>query len=146
LAQIPVSSTDSVGKPKRPTILTIVILLLFARVLFFIVLLVFAVYALVSGQGLEISLGLSEVLIIVLLFFLAMFLLVAAIGLWQLRPKAWAVNMLIMGFLLIVGLWIHFSDQAGLVNDLGLLLNVLLVLYLAQPDVRALFIPQSADS
>ena len=146
MTQIPLRKTGVGAKPKRPLILTIVVLLLLARVVYMGAVVVFTLLLLLSSQSSGYSPSITEVLAGIALFGLTLFLLVAAIGLWQLRPKAWTLNMLIMGFLLIVGLWIHFSDQAGLLNDAGLLLNILIVFYLVQPDVRALFVPQTVDS
>ena len=146
MTQIPVRKTDSGAKPKRPLILTIVVLLLLARVIYLGTTMGLLFLFSFASQGSGYSASVTDVLLGIALFGLTLFLLVAVIGLWQLRPAAWALNMLIMGFLLIVGLWIHFTDQAGLVNDAGLLLNILIVFYLVQPDVRALFVPRTVDS
>lgn len=71
---------------------------------------------------------------------LDLFLLITAVGLWLLKPWAWQWNMMVMGFLLVTGLWIHFTSASTLLNDLTLLLNIMIVFYLVNKDVRELFI------
>jgi len=71
---------------------------------------------------------------------LDVFLLIAAIGMWLLKPWAWQWNMMVMGFLLVTGLWIHFTSASSLTNDITLLLNIMIVFYLVQSDIRELFI------
>jgi hypothetical protein len=146
LAQIPAPHMHSGGKPKRPLILTIVVLLLLVRAIYLASVMAATILFLFAGQGSGMLLQIPELLLTILMFVIALLLLAAAIGLWLMRPMAWTLNMIIMGFLLIVGLWIHFTDQAGLVNDAGILLNVLIVFYLVQPDVRALFVSRPADT
>jgi hypothetical protein len=104
------------------------------------------IYALMAGEASGTLQEIAEVLLAALLVGLIILLIVAAIGLWLLRPMAWALNMIVMGFLLVIGLWFHFSEQSGLTNDAGLLLNVLIVFYLVQPDVRALFVSRPVDA
>lgn len=146
LAQIPTSSTTSGSKRKRPLILNVVVLLLFTRAFPLAALLATLLYTLMAGEGLSTLQIITEVLLSALLLGLIILLIVAAIGLWLLRPMAWALNMIVMGFLLIIGLWFHFSEESGLTNDAGLLLNVLIVFYLVQPEVRALFVSRPVDA
>lgn len=127
-------------KRKRPVILTIVCFLLFARVILIAFLVVF-LFVGVSNTGdegpLYQVLGFTYTLA---LAGLDLFLLIAAVGLWLLKPWAWQWNMIIMGFLLVTGLWIHFTSASSLFNDLTLLLNILIVFYLVNNDVRELFV------
>ena len=127
-------------KRKRPVILTIVSFLLFVRV-FFIAILVAILFLGVTNTGGEEPL--SQVLGVALTLLLAgldIFLLIAAVGMWLLKAWAWQWNMMVMGFLLVTGLWIHFTSASSLSNDLTLLLNILIVFYLVHDDVRGLFI------
>jgi hypothetical protein len=146
LAQTPTSATTSDGKRKRPLILTFVVLLLFTRTFPLAAILATILYALMVGEGSGTLQVITEVLLSALILGLIILLIVAAIGLWLLRPMAWALNMIVMGFLLIIGLWFHFSEQSDLTNDAGLLLNVLIVFYLVQPEVRALFVSRPVDA
>ena len=136
----PVSSS----KPKRPLILRIVTLLLFARVILLIIITAIGVAGILlvnqEGVGLEIQ----QITVELALAGLTLVMLVAAVGMWLLRPWAWQMNMVILGFYLVVDLWLHYSEQAGLVNDVTLLLNILIVFYLVQKDVRRLFVNQPA--
>lgn len=65
--------------------------------------------------------------------------LALAIGMWQLRPWAWRLTIITAGVLLLNDLWGYFSTDRTLSRTLGLLVNVLIVFYMAQPDVRRLF-------
>jgi hypothetical protein len=125
---------------KRPIILTIVCFLLFARVMLIAFLVAFLFMG-VSNPGVREPL--SQVLGVAFTLVLAgldVFLLIAAVGLWLLKTWAWQWNMMIMGFLIVTGLWIHFTSASSLINDLTLLLNILIVFYLVHNDVRELFV------
>lgn len=69
---------------------------------------------------------------------------IAAVGLWRLRPWAWRLTMLFLGGQLLVGLWAHFNNGPAITQSLGLLLNILIVFYLVQGDVRAIFVKPTA--
>ena len=127
-------------KRKRPIILTIVCILLFLRVLLSAIFVTFLFLGILNSGGLDL---LSEVLgatFALALAGLAVLLLIAAIGLWLLRPWAWRLNMMLMGLLLVLGLWTHFTSASSLIGDLELLLNIMIVFYLVQNDVRELFV------
>jgi len=127
-------------KRKRPVILTIVCFLLFARVILiaFIVPFLFLGVSNMGSEGLLYQvLGAAYTLT---LAGLDLFLLITAVGLWLLKPWAWQWNMMVMGFLLVTGLWIHFTSASTLLNDLTLLLNIMIVFYLVNNDVRELFV------
>lgn len=126
-------------KRKRPIILKIVCILLFLRVAFIAILVTFLSLGITFFEKEE---PLSQVLgagITLAVAGLGVFLLIAAIGLWQLQPWAWRLNVMIMGFLLVSDLWTHFANASNLENDLSLLLNILIVFYLVYPEVRGLF-------
>ena len=96
---------SSVDKPKRPLILTMVTLLLFLRVIFVAFLTGFGFWGLISA-GVPLNfLGVQEVLKVLFLFGLTLLLLIAALGMWMLRPWAWQMNMIILGFYLIINLY-----------------------------------------
>lgn len=65
--------------------------------------------------------------------------LALAIGMWQLRPWAWRLTIITAGVLLVLDLWGYFSTDRTLQRTIALLINVVIVFYLAQPDVRRLF-------
>jgi hypothetical protein len=131
-------------KRKRPIILTIVCILLFVRILLAGMILAVLLMGITYTGGEEL---LSQALgagFILALTCLCLFILIAVIGLWKLRPWAWQLNMMIIGFLLVTGLWTHFAVSASnRVNDLTLLLNIIIVFYLVQTDVRELFITEN---
>ena len=132
------------NKPKRPLILTIVSLLLFARVILLASVTVVGLAGLISSEGQGVFLSVEQVVMELALVGATVLLFVAALGLWLLRPWAWQMNMIILGFYLVIDLWTHYSTQGGMVNDASLLLNILIVFYLVQKDVRMLFINQPA--
>jgi hypothetical protein len=139
-----VSTTDANiegAKKKRPATLSILVILLGLRVL------------LLSGLSLAVVIGFlgsgqvqttSDFLTFSTIFaalVLSILMLTALWGLWTLKPWAWQMNMILMGFLLIGGLWIHFTQSEGrFFNDLEMALNIVTVFYLIQGEVRALFI------
>ncbi len=127
------------NKPKRPLILTIVALLLFARVILIGAITAVAFYGMISTKTPGTIIGVQDVALELFMVALTLVLFVAALGLWLLRPWAWQMNMIILGFYLIIDLWNHNSETAGLGNDATLLLNILIVFYLVQKDVRTLF-------
>jgi hypothetical protein len=47
---------------------------------------------------------------------------------------------MIIGVLLVLDLWTHFTSASSLLGDLELLLNIMIVIYLVQNDVRELFV------
>jgi uncharacterized membrane protein (DUF2068 family) len=69
--------------------------------------------------------------------------LVSAVGLWLFKPWAWRLAMILVGLLLTVELWQQLDGNPQTGNPVGLLLNILIVFYLAQGDIRALFIDKS---
>jgi hypothetical protein len=57
------------------------------------------------------------------------------------------MNMILMGFFLIGGIWLHFTQSDNrLINDLGMALNIVTVFYLIQGEVRHLFISDRGAS
>lgn len=71
-------------------------------------------------------------------------MIVSAVGLWRLRPWAWRLTMIMVGMLLIYGLWVEFSGDREMANAIGLLLNIFIVFYLVQGDIRGLFVENTA--
>jgi hypothetical protein len=127
-------------KRKRPIILTIVCILLFLRVLLAANFLTLLFLGILNSDGLNL---LSEVVGVTFALAeagLAVLLLIAVIGLWLLRPWAWRLIMMIIGVLLVLDLWTHFTSASSLLGDLELLLNIMIVIYLVQNDVRELFV------
>jgi uncharacterized membrane protein (DUF2068 family) len=75
---------------------------------------------------------------------LGIILFILATGLWLFRPWAWRLTMIVVGMLLIYGLWVEFSGGRSLSNGIGLLINIFIVFYLVQGDIRGLFVNEEA--
>jgi hypothetical protein len=133
------------GQPKRPFTLTILSALLILRALLVISLTGFLIYGTAISPASTNAAQLELLLLEVLLLVTGLVMFVAAIGLWRLAPWAWPVNMVIMGFTLIVGLWQHYNHDYPLINHLGMLLNITIVFYLVQGDIRSLFVDTDAE-
>ena len=127
-------------KRKRPIILTIVCTLLLLHVLLAAIFVTLLFLGISNSDGLVLLDEILGAAFALALAGLAILLLIAAIGLWLMRPWAWRLNMMLMGLLLILGLWSHFTSPSSLISDLELLLNIMIVFYLVQNDVRELFI------
>ena len=144
MAQAIAGEPSSDEKQKRPLILTIVTLLLFVRVIFVAALTVFGFVGLMTTEIPMNILGAEQVLGVIFLFGITLLLLTAALGLWLLRPWAWQMNMIILGFYLIINLYTDNNKVGILGNDVTMLLNILIVFYLVQKDVRLLFVHKPA--
>ena len=77
--------------------------------------------------------GLANILIAALLLFVVW-------GLWRLKYWAWFSTMVLAGIALIFGIWQYWHGGTPYVD---LLINVLIVFYLNQHDLRQLFEGQS---
>ena len=73
--------------------------------------------------------GLVNILIVALLLFVVW-------GLWRLKYWAWFSTMVLAGIALIFGIWQYWHGGTPYVD---LLINVLIVFYLNQHDLRQLF-------
>lgn len=76
----------------------------------------------------------------VVLFAVGALNLVAAVGLWRFRPWAWRLALTLAGLQLLTGLWHQFDGRPETGDPFGLLLNILIVGYLALGDIRRLFL------
>lgn len=65
-----------------------------------------------------------------------LYLLVVVVGLWQLRRWAWFIVMVQLGLTMTLELWLYFLDKPVY---LGMLVNVIMVLYLNQREVQQAF-------
>lgn len=63
-----------------------------------------------------------------------------AVGLWRFSPWAWRWTMITIGVLLIINLWNYFGDSEGRASTFALIIDVAIVFYLVQPEVRRLYI------
>jgi uncharacterized membrane protein len=77
-----------------------------------------------------------DVLALVLVFVVN---LVCAIGLWRRRRWAWYLTMLQLGAFMLADLYSYFTNSPVRDYAWSMLLNVMMVFYLNQRDVRALF-------
>lgn len=71
--------------------------------------------------------------------FMGVLNLALAFGMWRLQPWAWRLTIITAGMLLIIDMWSFFGGERELLRTAGLLINVMIVFYLAQSDVRRLF-------
>jgi hypothetical protein len=128
-------------KKKRPATLSILVILLFVRALLTDVLAFFLVLAVLGSGQVQSTIELLSFSLVLATLILSILMLIALWGLWTLKPWAWQMNMILMGFLLIGGIWIHFTQSEGkLFTDLEMALNIITVFYLIQGEVRDLFI------
>ncbi len=67
---------------------------------------------------------------------IAIALVLVIVGLWRYQKWAWFAVMILSGIALIFGIWQYFHDGQPYVN---LLINSLVVFYLNQGNVRAVF-------
>lgn len=131
-------------RPDRPFTLKALCLILIGRGLLFLLL----VFLMLDGQlthrdigGLS---GFSAGVVATAFIILGVILIVSAVGLWRFRPWAWRLTMILVGLLIIYGLWVEFSGGRELANAIGLLVNIFIVFYLVQGDVRGLFVETTA--
>ncbi len=126
---------------KRPATLSILIILLSIRVLLLAVLSFFVVIGVLGRGEVQSTIDFLSFSIILAALILSILMLTALWGLWALKPWAWQLNMILIGFLLISGIWVHFTQSDNrLFSDLGMALNIVTVFYLIQSEVRDLFI------
>jgi hypothetical protein len=138
--EIPSADNGIEKQRKRPLILSILTLLLFTRVVVFAGSSIALLAATFVASDVKSVPPIMAVAWAVALGLYAILLLVAATGMWMLKPWAWWLNMIIIGFQLVVELWVHFTGELpGLEADLTMALNVIIVFYLVQGDVRRLF-------
>ncbi|MFN2105141.1 MAG: hypothetical protein ACK2UJ_09725 [Candidatus Promineifilaceae bacterium] len=134
-------------KKKRPATLSILVILLFVRALLTDVLAFFLVLAVLGSGEVQSTIELLSFSLVLATLILSILMLIALWGLWTLKPWAWQMNMILMGFFLIGGIWLHFTQSDNrLINDLGLALNIVTVFYLIQGEVRHLFISDRGAS
>ena len=136
---------DTSAALKRPPVLTILAMLLFLRAFLLVVLSGLALYAIWTQADVGTLVALAESALDLVLIAISVLLLVSAYGLWKLRPWAWRLNLVLMGFSLVIGLWTHYNHRRELLNALSMLLNIIIVFYLVMPDVRALFVSKEQE-
>ncbi len=131
------SSTAPTGPPKRPFALKAINALLLLRGTLYALTFVIVTLAAWSGDETMAVAELIEAGIVAL--FMGVLNLALAVGMWRLRPWAWRLTIITAGVLLVIDLWGYFESDRNILESLGLLLNILIVFYLAQTDVRRLF-------
>lgn len=125
-------------RSRRPIILVLLTLLLLLKGLAILTLSILSLLGLFGVDVPEISLEVTVGLYGGLGTVLGVGFLLAAFGTWRLRPWAWQLTMVLIGVQLLADLWAHF-DEASVQNSVALALNILIVFYLVQKDVRVLF-------
>jgi uncharacterized membrane protein len=80
---------------------------------------------------------------VALLIFTFLVNLLCAVGLWRRQRWAWLLTMLQLGFFMIEDLYSHFTGAPREDYTWSMLLNVLMVFYLNQRDVQAVFTRKS---
>ena len=68
-----------------------------------------------------------------------------SIGLWRLHAWNWRRAMIVVGIVLVFNLWSYFRGNHTVITTVALLVDILVVFYLIQPEVRRLFIDQPKD-
>lgn len=136
-----------VKAPRRPFGLNAIIVLQLLMVLFSATLLALVGLALwVMVANVEelpppnINLGFDELVTLVLMFVVN---LVCAIGLWLRRRWAWFLTMLQLGAFMLSDLHSYFSGAAPEAYAWSMLLNVMMVFYLNQREVQAIFMTKN---
>jgi ABC-type phosphate transport system permease subunit len=73
---------------------------------------------------------------------IALIILTAAsvVGLWRLRAWGWSLALIIAGVVLVLDLGWWYTGQP---RYIGMFLNMIVVFYLNQRDVRTIFLPSS---
>ena len=66
-------------------------------------------------------------------------------GLWRFNPWAWRWTMITMGVFLVINLWNYFRMNQAWTSTLSLVIDILIVFYLVQPEVRRLYIDKPKD-
>ncbi len=131
------SPTASSVPPRRPFALKAINVLLLLRGASYLIGFVVVLLAVRSGDETLTTTELAEGGVLAL--FMGALNLALAIGMWRLQPWAWRLTIITAGVLLIIDLWGYLSTDREFGRTVGLLLNVLIVFYLAQSDVRHLF-------
>jgi hypothetical protein len=78
----------------------------------------------------------NPTLLLVFQILYILYLLVVAVGLWQLRRWAWFIIMVQLGLTMALGLWLYFLDTPFY---LGMVVSVIMVFYLNQREVQQAF-------
>ena len=128
-------------KQKRPATLTILVLLLFLRVLLLGGVSILALIGILHLGNVTSAGDFLTFLYFIGLALVSFIMLVALWGLWSLKPWAWQLNMIILGFMLLASIWAHFTSSGErFIGDLAMALNIITVFYLIQGEVRDLFL------
>jgi hypothetical protein len=91
----------------------------------------------------EQEIGVYEVL---MLGFTLVVNVLCAVGLWRRRRWAWLLTMLQLGFFMLEDMYNHFTGAPREEYVWSMLLNVLMVFYLNQREVQAVFAPKNRDA
>lgn len=132
------------SRPNKPFTLKALCVLLIFRSLTFLGFVGLLFFGMMESQDLGSLTGISVDVTLVLYLVIGVIFLVVAVGLWLLRPWAWQLTMITVGMLLIYGLWIQYSGQKSTANTIGLGVNIFIVFYLVQGEIRALFTREAA--
>ena len=105
-----------------------------------LVLAVFAITVAYAGGHTDVlaavNLGIDDVVTMVLMVIVN---LICAVGLWRRRRWAWFLTMLQLGVFMLSDLYSYFTGDAVETYAWSMLLNVIMVFYLNQREVQALF-------
>ena len=140
MTDVPMTSPAPAQPNKRPFTLKAVCVLLVLRGLLSGLLVALIVFDVAAEEVSSLLDTVHATVIAIESVVLAVLFLVAAVGLWQMRPWAWRFTMIYLGVLLIFSLWNQLNGERSLITSIGLLLNIFIVFYLIQGDVRALFV------
>lgn len=131
-------------RPDRPFTLKALCIILIGRGLLFLLLGFLLIDGWLTNSEIGGLSGFSTGVVATAFTILGVLMIVSAVGLWRLRPWAWRLTMIMVGMLLIYGLWVEFSGDREMANAIGLLLNIFIVFYLVQGDIRGLFVENTA--
>lgn len=141
------ATTAPARAPRRPFGLNAIIVIQLLLVLFSASLLALAGLVVWlsytnADESLLIKLDLSfdELVTLALMFVVN---LVCAVGLWQRRRWAWLLTMLQLGLFMLSDLRSYFGGAAPEAYAWSMLLNVLMVFYLNQREVQAIFMTKN---
>lgn len=137
-------------RARRPFGLNAIIILQLLTVLFSATLLALIGFALGAaylaaeqGQPLDLDISLLEPLDLIGALLIN---LLCAIGLWRRQRWAWFLTMLQLGFFMSQDLYGYFTGAATDTYAWTMLLNIVMVFYLNQREVQAVFVRRTPDA
>lgn len=144
---------NSTRSPRRPFGLNAIIVLQLLTVLFSglaLVVLGVAIWAAAAGAEMELAVDgevgkVGQVSGLLLLVFTLVINLLCAVGLWRRQRWAWFLTMLQLGFFMLEDLYTYFTGASSEEYAWSMLLNVLMVFYLNQREVQAVFMRKGSN-